>query len=767
MKNSIVLLSIACATALCANTIKSIEYKDVNKISPQVLAETIDLRVGDNLDENKLNSAIVKLYKYGYFEDIEVKNSDGNLTFIFKENPSVASVDIKGYKTRKEDKDTIKDLIKFKKGIMYTEKRVQDAEKRLLSILESEGSINSVVETEVERLEEGSMKVTFYVNKGDEVIIKKANYYGAKNLSSSDFDEVTANKEKEFASWWFGQNTGELKLDQLKYDARRINDLYFEKGYLDAEVKEPFLNIDFASNQAKLDFFINEGEKYITNDIKVFVDNSIIDEKEIYDDLKLKTGKTFNIKKLRTDQENIKTKVADKGYAFTEVNFDLRKNEEENKVDVIYSVVPGEKVYINDVKIAGNTRTLDRVIRRDVYLAPGDLYNATDFKDSKNKLQRSRFFEDVQIEEKRVSSDKVDIEVKVTEAPTGSLMLGGGYGSYDKFMVNGSISDANIFGSGLALGLSADLSKRSSRFELSLKNPAINDSDYNGEVEIHSSKYELRRRHYDSDIKNKGFSVAVGKEVIRDTYVGLRYGFDKVTESYDYFDEDWVNSTATQNKLNGRDENGNTVEKQKLFSNQDYINSNITPYVSFDNTDDYYFPREGFRANASLEYAGVGGDSKYLKPSATVRYFYSLEDLTDLDWIFRFKTQARILIDKGQINQGDSLYLGGPSSLRGYKSYALPNNDSGFYTEPYKKMWANQAELSFPLVPSAKMRWGVFYDYGMIGKNSFSDEKRAGTGALLEWISPMGPLQLIFAKPLNKKSTDDTASFEFSFGTSF
>ena len=758
MKNSIVLLSIACATALCANTIKSIEYKDVNKISPQVLAETTELRVGDNLDEDKLNSAIVKLYKYGYFEDIEVKNSDGNITFLFKENPSVSSVDIKGYKTRSEDKDTIKDLIKFKKGIMFTEKRVQDAQKSLLSILESEGFINSVVETEVERLEEGSMKVTFYVNKGDEVIIKKANYYGAEDLSSSQFDEVTANKEKEFASWWFGQNTGELKLDQLKYDARRINDLYFEKGYLDAEVKEPFLDIDFASNQAKLDFFINEGEKYTTNDIKVFVDNSIIDENEIYDDLKLKIGKTFNIKKLRQDQENIKTKVADKGYAFAEVNFDLKKNEENHLVDVVYSVVPGEKVYINDVKIAGNTRTLDRVIRRDVYLAPGDLYNATDFKDSKNKLQRSRFFEDVQIEEKRVSNDKVDIEVKVTEAPTGSLMLGGGYGSYDKFMVNGSISDANIFGSGLALGLSADLSKRSSRFELSLKNPAINDSDYNGEVEIHSSKYELRRSHYDSDIKNKGFSVGLGKEVIRDTYVGLRYGFDKITESYDY-DSTWENSADTQDKLNNHG--------KKLFTKQDYINSNITPYVSFDNTDDYYFPREGFRANASLEYAGVGGDSKYLKPSASVRYFYSLEDLTDLDWIFRFKTQAKILIDNGQINQGDSLYLGGPSTLRGYKSYAFPSNDSGFYSDPYKKMWANQAELSFPLVPSAKMRWGVFYDYGMIGQNSFSDVKRSGTGALLEWISPMGPLQLIFAKPLNKKSGDDTASFEFSFGTSF
>nr|WP_228286300.1 outer membrane protein assembly factor BamA [Arcobacter vandammei] len=747
-----------CATLLSATTIKSIEYKDVNKLSPQVLAETIDMRVGDNLDENKLNEAIVKFYKYGYFEDVEVVNNDGNLLFTFKENPSVASVDIKGYKTRSEDIDNIKNIIKFKKGSMYTEKRVKETENKLLSMLESEGFINSVVETEVETLGENAKKVTFYVNKGDEIIINKAQYHGAENLSQGDFDDVTANKEKEFASWWFGQNTGELKLDQLKYDARRINDLYFEKGYLDADVKEPFLDIDFASNQAKLDFFVKEGEKYTTSDIKLFLDASIVNPEEILPELKLKVDKTFNIKKLRQDQEYIKTQVANQGYAFADVKFDLKKNEAEHKVDVVYSVVPGKKVYINDVKISGNTRTLDRVIRRDVYLAPGDLYNMSDFKDSTNKLKRSRFFEDVQIEEKRISDDKMDIIVKVTEAPTGSLMLGGGYGSYDKFMVNGSISDANIFGSGLALGLSADLSKRSSRFELSLKNPAINDSDYNGEVEVHSTKNEIRRSKYYSDVKSTGFSIGAGKEVLRDTYVGAKYSLDFIKETYDYQDE--VDRQSIKNT--GKLPNGKLP-----FEDQDYVNSSITPYINFDNTDDFYFPREGWRANISAEYAGVGGDSKYIKPSASVRYFYSLEDLTDLDWIVRLKSQARVLIDNGQINQGDSLYLGGPRTLRGYKSYAFPNNESGEKTDPYKKMWSNQFEISFPLVPSAKMRWGVFYDYGMIGQDSFSDTKRSGTGALLEWVSPMGPLQLIFAKPIGKKPGDDTSSFEFSFGASF
>lgn len=325
MKNRITLLSLACATVLSASSIKSIEYLNVSKVSPQVLEETLGMRTGDSLDSNKLNEALIKFYSYGYFDDIIIDNDNGNLKIIFKEKPSIANVDIKGYKTRSEDTDAIKKVLKLNKGSMYSEKRVKEAKDQLLGMLSSEGFINSVVEVETEKLSDSSIKLTFNVNKGDEIIIREAKYHGANELDGSDFKKVTANKEKEFASWWFGQSDGEMKIDQLKYDARRINDLYFEKGYLDADIKEPFLDIDFASNQAKLDFFVKEGEKYTTNDIKIFLDSSIVDPEEIYSELKLKVDRTFNIKKLRDDQEYIRTLVADKGYAYAEVKFDLKK----------------------------------------------------------------------------------------------------------------------------------------------------------------------------------------------------------------------------------------------------------------------------------------------------------------------------------------------------------------------------------------------------------------------------------------------------------
>ncbi|TLS94648.1 outer membrane protein assembly factor BamA [Aliarcobacter thereius] len=747
-----IILFIFIASSLNATVVKAIEYVGSSRISEQSLSEMVDIKVDEVLDENKLNDALKKFFSFDYFEDIYIEHENGNIKFIFKEKPSIANVDIKGYKTRTEEKDAIKKIIKLNKGSMYSPKKIKEAKKILLEILEQEGYINSVVEVDIENLNDNSISIIINVNKGDEIIIKEQNFYGAKNLNVEHFNTVLANREQQWFSWWFGRSNGELKIDQLKYDSRRVNDLYFEKGFLDAVVKEPYMSIDFASNQAKMSLFISEGEAYTVNDIRIFADASIVDIDKLHANLKIEKDDIFNIAKLRKDQEYIKTQIANKGYAYAEVMFDLKKDEQTHKVDVIFNAIPGKKVYINDVKISGNSRTLDRVIRRNVLLAPEDLYSLTDINDSKNRLRRTSFFENVILEEKRVSEDKMDLLVKVQEAPTGSLMLGGGYGSYDKFMINGSISDSNIFGSGLRLALSADISKRSNVYELSLSNPAINDSDYNGSITAFRRDYEIRKRMYDEELKSKGFSLGIGKEIFRNTYLGATYSLDFIEESYKY----------------NQGEKDKIIASERLpYEDQDYTNSSITPYINFDNTNDYYFPTSGFRANFSVEYAGVGGDSKYIKPSANIRYFYSLEDLTDLDWVFRFKTQARVIIDNGQINQGDSLYLGGPRTLRGYKSYAFPKNEDGIRQNPYKKMWSNSAEISFPLVPSAKMRWGAFIDYAMIGQNNFDDVTRAGTGILLEWISPMGPLQLIFAKPLMKEDGDETSSFEFSIGATF
>ena len=351
----------------------------------------------------------------------------------------------------------------------------------------------------------------------------------------------------------------------------------------------------------------------------------------LYDKLKLKKDKIFNITKLRDDNDFIKTSIGDLGYAFADVDYDLRKNPGDKTVDIVFNVVPNQKVYINDVFISGNVRTLDRVIRRDVFLAPKDLYSSTDYKDSINALKRTGFFEDVTIEQIRVSEDKMDLLVKVKEAPTGMLVFGGGYGSYDGFLLNAAVSDSNIFGSGKNLQFETEWSKRRLDLELSLFNPAIFDSKYSGLASIYKRQREIVNSTEDSEIEKTGALFGLGQKLTRNLKVGSNLKFEKAKETY--------------------------TDTPEYDTN--YTTVSVIPYLNYNSTDDYFIPRSGLELYSSLEFAGLAGDAEYLKSQNTFKYFYGLNDLLDYDAIFRYKLRANYLNDLGYTPRGETFYLGG------------------------------------------------------------------------------------------------------------
>lgn len=743
MYKKIVLSTFISLNIFASETFNNLKFEGLTQISDNVARETTAFK-DNTYTSDEINKAIKKFYKFGYFTNIYVTDENSQLTFVFEEKPFIAKLEMTGYKNRDDELNVLYSSMGIKKGTMFTKEKLKKAKKALLLSLEREGYINSVVETSVENINKTSVLLKFDVNKGEPIVITKATYKGAKALTADDFNDVIANKETDVHfTWFFGRNDGEMNFEQLEYDSPRIRDLYLQNGYLDAKVTAAFSKIDFNTNTASIEYTIIEGEQYTVNDTIIYVDQDIVDPDTIYPELMLEKEDIFNIAQLRKDQEYIKTQVADKGYAYATVNFDIKPNKENNTVDLVYNVIPGDKVYINDVIISGNSRTLDRVIRRDIFLAPKDLYSLTDFKDSENALKRTGFFEVVNIQQQRVSSDKMNLLVEVREAATGNLVIGGGYGSYDGWLLNMSVSDKNILGSGLNLGLSFEHSSRQNNYTLSLSNPAINDSIYSGNSSIYKNESEITSSGIQGDktTNQEGFTVGVGRSINRHTRIGINYSFDDEDVSY---------------------ENPDDIE----YYDEEYTTSAITPYINFNNTDDYYVPRSGITAGTSLKYAGIGGDTEYFLSSTYFKYFYSLEKLTDMDIIVRYKNSLKLIEDTGYTPRSMTFYLGGPSSVRGYSSYAFdPDN----YTDKkrFANYFTNTAELSFPLIPSAKMRWALFYDYGMIGENSFSEIKKAGTGALISWFSPVGPLQFIFSKAVSPEEGDDTSSFEFSLGTRF
>ena len=752
--NKITLSLFLSSALLCAATenVTSIKYEGMVHISEAVAKQLNEVKVGEPLDPERLDKTIKTFFDQGYFEDVWAQEEAGVVTFYFKEKPIISKVELKGFKDN--DAEAQKSLLQIDKGALYDAKRIEDAKKRIVDALNQEGKIDSVVEVETQKLDNGSLGVKFIANEGEGIIIKELKYNGVSGLDPDLFDTVIANKERDFMGWMWGRNDGKMKISELQYDPLRIHDYYMQFGYLNAKIDAPFVTVDFNRYEAKIAYNIFEGDMFRVSDILIFQDTAVIEDQALLDVIALKKNKPFNIKTFRDDADHIKTKIADLGYAFVQVQPDLRQDKETKTVEVIYRIVPGKKVHIGNVIIAGNNRTLDRVVRRELFLAPGDLYSLSNLKDSRNALGRTGYFESNTIEEKRIDDETMDIVVQAKEAPTGNIQLGGGYGSFGGLMLSAAVSDRNIFGSGITVGLNLEKSQRTKSYAFNISNPRLNDSDFSGNFALNNSSTKL-----DSfTTASRGLSIGMGHRFSR--YWSAYTGYDYSQNSYGNVDAN----------LTGID--------PRFY--QSYAKSSVMASASYDSTDDYYVAREGMNFSQSLEKAGLGGDADFLKSRSTFGIYRGLQKLTDFDLILRYKARYNYILDTGFVPINERFFMGGIGSVRGYRGFSISpltygsngsilmdRNTGAPVRNGGTQSFSNSFELSFPLAPEARIRATAFVDYGMIGNASLAEVKRGGYGVSLEWFSPVGPLQLVFCNPIGNKPGDNIANFEFTIGQRF
>ena len=745
-------LSIGLSSILLAQNITSIQYNGLLHLSKDVATEISGIHVGDNFDINKIDESIKKFYAQEYFSDIIVSITEsGGLVYEFKEKSIISKLQMNGYSSEDEQEELFTS-IGLRKGDLYDAVKIQTAKKKLVKKIEAEGYYDTVVEIEVEPKED-SISLVFEVNKGEKIYIEHINFAGAQELESSEIETALANQEEDFMGWFPGLNDGVAHMDQLAYDGFRAKDVYMQNGYLDATVSDPLMRVDNGSYKADVTYQISEGTQYKINSIRVMGAVNGLNLDVIKNEFTTLEGKVFNINKLRQDMAYLKEQVANLGYANVRVNPNFQKNKHNHTVDVEYRIIAGNIVTINDVIISGNHTTRDRVIRRDIYLAPGDTFSQTDLKDSQNALGRRGYFENVSIEQQKVDAEHSNLLVKVKETATGSIQAGGGYGSFQGAMVSASLSDRNIMGSGINAAISFDISKISVNYSLSFNNPRVWDSDYSLGVNIYQSEYE----YITYDQKSVGAGVNLGKQLTRNLYGSLNYAYSK-------------------NRTNV-DDNTSVFQTFSLFGQEDlnYAKSTFSMGLNYDSTDDFYVPREGIILGGSLGYSGVGGDEKFLEAGLKFGVYYGLDDLIDYDLILRYKLRATMLKDQGQISLPEKLFMGGIGSVRGFEPYSVaPSkdtiNEDGKASRQYlggTKSIINTVEASIPLSKAAKMRLAFFYDYGMVGRENVNEISKEGYGVSIEWFSPMGPINLVFSKARNPDSLDRTEGFEFTMGQKF
>lgn len=480
-------LSFIVATSLCAAPLKSLQFDGLIHLSPETASEMIDMRAGDSVDMEKIDKAVKTLYKQNYFEDVWFEEvGDGALVVHVKEKPVIAKINFDGVSD--SDKDEMTKLIGIKKGEMHDMERAESAKLKIIKFYEDKGYFDTVVEIKTTPLNEKlSISLDFEINRGENVVIKNVTLCGAKKLDYDDVEPNIANKAAEWLPWMWGFNDGKLRTNDLEHDSARIKDTYMQKGYLDCEVSQPFLKTYLDNYTADLVYNISEGEQYKVGTINIEIPDGFIDKDEVIKEMFLQNGKVFNVAKLRKDMTLIETKVADQGYAFVKIVPDVKNDKKTHLADIVYRVIPGEKVYINNVRISGNSRTIDRVVRREIYLANNDLYSRTDVTDTKSALKRTGYFEDVEIKEERLSKNSMDLVINVKEASTGSIGGGIGYGSSDGLLLSASVSDGNIFGSGLRAGIDVERSDSELNGAISLSNPRLFDSVYSLSGKIYAA----------------------------------------------------------------------------------------------------------------------------------------------------------------------------------------------------------------------------------------------------------------------------------------
>jgi len=715
---------------LLAQNIENIKYQGLIHLSPETANALIKITPHSEFDIKKIDESIKSLYSTGYFKTIKADIKNNTLTFICTEKPTITK--IKTENLSEELKKILKEQNMLpKKGEILNQERLKKLKSFIENYYLAKGYFNTVVKIDSIPLTDTKVILKITIKKGSEVIIRKVNFFGA-TLPKSELEDQIENQERTFWSFLPFTNSGKLKIFKLVEDRNNLQNFYMNLGYLDAKVSLPLAKPNLDSYFADIDYKIYEGPRYIVKKVSVNYPKNI---KIKLPELKLKKNKYFNISALRKDIEDIKHSFQNLGYAYANVYPNVKK--EKNHVFITYIVEPGNIVYINNVIISGNTKTLDRVIRRNIYLAPGDKFSYQNLIDSKYALQRSGYLENVKIEQKKVSNDKIDILVKVTEGLSGTLRAGISYGSYTKLGFNLALTEKNVFGSGQSVSINADINSKSRNYSISLFNPRIFDTLYSFNASVFNNSFE--GISYDS--KQRGFTLGIGKKLSRNLSANITYGY-------------------IRERLSNYDTNLTDVEPK---STKSYIVSSL----SYNDTDNYFFPTTGKKASVSVEYAGIGGDQKFLKTLASVKYFYPITDKTyQTVAVLKFRVKAGLIKRIGYLPISEKFYLGGTRTVRGFSWYSISPKDSNGNDIGGKKEFIAGPEISTPLSIKNKLWLSGFIDYGAVGENKLNIT-RSSYGVELDWITPMGPISFIWAWPIKSEKEDDLQRFEFSLGTAF
>ena len=743
--------------------VTSVKVKGNRRVEASAILQAVRIKPGDLLDPAQVDADLRAIYKLGHFRDVkaETEKVDGTvvLSYLVQEKPVVREIKIEGAKEISTEK--VREALEIKPNTIFSSKDLQKSIKKVKKLYADDGYYLAEVEGSTSVRSDTELNVIIKIKEGKKVLIQSITFEGNHAFTSKKLKKTMETSEEWIFSWL--TSAGTYKEEVLKNDAALLTELYMNNGYVNVKIGEPKVELLPDKSGLKVSVGITEGEQYRIG--KLGFKGELLESSDaLMKKLTLKSGALFSRAALRTDVFALTDFYADKGYAFANATPQTRLNPDSHTIDINFDMETGGLVHIDRINISGNTKTRDKVVRRELRMDEGELYSSTALKKSKQNLMNTGFFEEANlVTAKGSSADKLDLNVEVKEKPTGTFSVGAGYSSLDGIIGQGSVSQANFLGLGLKATLAASFGSKSQTYNVGITDPYFLDTKWTVGGDI----YRTQRLYLDYTSRATGADLKAGYTLSDTLSTFLIYKF----EEKEIYDE---SEALLQNIHSG------ALLAPLTWSTTSSLTSSLTR-----NTTDYRpDPTSGMIDTLSVEFAGLGGTNRFLRYITEHTLFYPV------GWGTVASLRGTLGYIQGlgtEIPFDEKFYLGGISSLRGYLgrtvcpiiSSSLTTTDGNglgytalnhVYLGGDVEAVAN-LEYTFPLLKEAGLKGVVFFDVGNAANtlgSAFSG-LLSSYGGGIRWFSPIGPLRLEYGIPLNPRDGIDKASgrLEFSIGSIF
>jgi outer membrane protein insertion porin family len=709
------------------------------KVEDGVIRSALKSREGGRFSPDQVREDLRSVFGLGYFSDVQVDikttPKGREIIFIVLEKPAIKEILITG--NQKVKLENIKEKVTLAPRSILNLDKAKESEEQIRRLYFSKGYYGVKVEHKVDYLETNEAVVTFKIEEGLKGHIQRIVFKGNKNIKSSDLKKVMMTKRRNIFS--IITKTGLLDEDILKNDVQLLTAYYIDHGYLDVKIPEPRIDLQ-DPKRIQIEIEISEGAQFRFGEIN-FKGDVLTTREELFRTIHIKRNHIYSTSAVRKDINALTEKFANQGYADAEVTPTTFTDEKNLLVDLTFEIEKKRQVSFEKIQIVGNTKTRDKVIRRELQVAEGELYSASGLSKSRDRLKRTGFFKEVDFTTSRGSTeDKTHLEIKVEEAPTGALSLGFGYSSIENLVGQASIADRNLFGLGYQGVLKFRLGEKTSDLMFSFTDPYF----LGYPVSLGTDLYHENRKFDTYSYRISGGNIRMGKELTDTLRFDTMYKLENIK----------VSDVSKDASVLIREQEGKKLTSALSFS------------LSMDTRNDYFNPTRGGRHVISLQNAGgiLRGDNYFVKMFAETSWFFPLP----LNLVLNLRGKAGVIEPYGGRKTPiyEKFFVGGIHSLRGFEYGMAGPFDKNKEPLGAEKMVVFNAELIFPISREIGLKGAVFWDVGK-GFDKFSDitPLKTGVGAGIRWFSPFGPINIDLGINPNPKPGEKRKVFDFIIGT--